>query len=99
MPTRHTHSLSVLLLLELIKFLLLEGSWLAEGEFYLVSSKFGVGVANGAKAVLNACLIKWVKEDGFGALSVDCNTGLASSNAAWLYNIVKNSTVYGLEGS
>ena len=34
MPTRHTHSLSVLLLLELIEFLLLEGSWLAESELY-----------------------------------------------------------------
>jgi hypothetical protein len=47
MPTRHTHSFSFLL--ESVKFLLLEGSWLAEGENDGMGGQLGVGVSHGVK--------------------------------------------------
>jgi hypothetical protein len=43
MPTRHTHSRSFLLL-EGIKFLLLEGSGLAESEGDFMGGQLGVGI-------------------------------------------------------
>lgn len=99
MPTRHTHSLSVLLLFELIELLLLEGSWLAESELYRVCGQLGVSVSHSAESVLDGGLIKGIKIDSFSALSVDRNTSLAASDAAWLNNVVKKSVMDCLESS
>lgn len=84
MPTRHTHhSLSVFLLLEGFEFLLLEGSGLAEGEDDGVGGQLGVGVGHGVKTANEGLFIKWVKEDGLSALSIDGDTGLAASDTGW----------------
>ena len=99
MPTRHTHSLSVLFGLEGVKFLLLEGSGLAEREGDGVGGQLGVGVSHGVKTLANGGLIKWIKEDSLSALSVDGNTGVAASDAAWLHNVVKNGVLDGFEGA
>ena len=82
MPTRHTHSLSFLLI-DLVKFLLLEGGWLAEGKDDGVGGQLSVSVGHSIKTVSDVFFIEWVEEDGFGALSVDCHAGLAASDAAW----------------
>lgn len=99
MPTRHTHSLSVLFGLEGVKFLLLEGSGLAEGEGDGVGGQLSVGVSHSVNTLADGGLIEWVKEDGLGALSVDGNTGVAASDAAWLHNVVKNGVLDGFEGA
>jgi hypothetical protein len=61
----------------------LEGSWLAESEDDGVSGQLGIGVGHGVKAGSDCYLVKWVEEDGLGALSVDGNTDSAAGDAAW----------------
>jgi len=67
----------------LVKLLLLEGGWLAEGEDDGVGGQLSISVSHSIETVTDGFLVKWVKEDGLGALSVDCNANLAASDATW----------------
>jgi len=64
-----------------------------------VCGQLGVSVSHSAESVLDGGLIKGIKIDSFGALSVDRNTSLAASDAAWLNNVVKESVMDCLESS
>jgi hypothetical protein len=78
---------------------LLEWSGLAESEGDGMGGQLGVGVWHRVKTAAKSLLIKWVKVDGLSALSIDCNTGSAASDAAWLNNVVKDCVVDSLEGT
>jgi hypothetical protein len=86
-------------LLELIKFLLLEGSWLAEVENNVVSGQLGVGVGHSFKTGFHQFTVKWVKEDLFSSLSVGCNTHGATSDGTWGNDVIKKGLVYGLKST
>jgi hypothetical protein len=88
-----TRSCSLSLLLELIKFLLLEGSWLAEVENNVVSGQLGVGMGHSFKTWFHQVTVKWVKEDLFSSLSAGCNTDGAASDATWGDDVIKKGLV------
>ena len=58
------------LLLDLLKLLLLEGSWLGELEHNLVGGELGIGVGHAIDLTLNKVLVEWVKEDSLVLTSV-----------------------------
>lgn len=88
-----TRSCSLSLLLELIKFLLLEGSWLAEVENNVVGGQLGVGMGHSFKTWFHQVTVKWVKEDLFSSLAAGCNTDGAASDATWGDDVIKKSLV------
>lgn len=99
MPTRHTHSLSVLFLFEFFDCLLLENSQLAESKLNLVGSQLSVGVCHSTKSSFDCISIEWIKENSFSSLSVDSDTGLTACNAAWLNNVIQKCVVHSLKGA
>lgn len=98
LDTRNRSLLLLFVLFEFLQLLLLECGWLGVLEVHFVGGQLLVGVGESLKFTIDGLTIEGVKENFLFTTSVLGNSGLSSVDAAWSYNVFKDSSMHSLQG-